>query len=218
MIYNGDIHSLKQPNLYAYEVSMDIAIQVWAAGFYLLNKVFFALAEGKSPSTKRKLKLWGWAVYILGVPGWVIILAQHHNWIAASVESGGLPSMFLGLYVVYYSNRQPSRAVTLFTKYCVYVFLFIGLSYSLYDYGGLTSVRQFLEMAAMAGFLIGSYLLARNDNRGWLFYMVMNTGMIILLFIQGKPLLSLQQVVSLSFVIYGYTVAVRESRKAESVA
>lgn len=197
---------------------MDIAIQVWAAGFYLLNKVFFSLAEGKSPSIKRKLKIWGWLVYILGVPGWVIILAQHRNWIAAAVESGGLPSMFLGLYAVYYANKKPNELYSLFAKYCVYVFLTVGLAYSLYDYGGLTSIRQALEMAAMAGFLIGSYLLARNNVNGWLFFMIMNTGMMILLYIQGKPILSLQQLVSLCFVIYGYTVAVREKRSISRAA
>ncbi len=56
----------------------------------------------------------------------------------------------------------------------------------------------------MIGFLLGSYLLAKNNRKGWLFFMAMNMSMATLMLIQEKPLLSLQQMVSLSFVIYGF--------------
>jgi len=79
---------------------MDTALQVWGGGSYLLNKIFFALAEGKKQNIKRKLKLYGWVIYIIGVPAWVTILLSEKNWIAASIETGGLPSMCLGLYTV----------------------------------------------------------------------------------------------------------------------
>jgi len=191
---------------------MEIFIQIWAAGLYLLNKIFFAVAEGKEPVRKRSLKLWGWGVYILGVPGWVIILTGHHNWIAASIEAGGLPSMILGFTDEYYSSKTPNRILNLLAKACVYIFLVLGISYSIYDYGGITSIRQILEMVAMAGFLIGSYLFARNNLNGWLCFMVMNICMMILLYIQGKPLLALQQVASLCFVFYGYTKALKQQK------
>jgi hypothetical protein len=186
---------------------MDIAIQVWSAGMYLMNKVFFAVAEGRPDAVRRRFKLWGWGVYILGVPGWVVILAGHHNWIAASIEAGGLPSMVLGFASVYFKDKPPNRFLNTAAKVCVYISLAAGITYSVIDYGGITSVRQILEMAAMAGFLVGSYLLAGNNRSGWLCFMVMNICMGILLQIQGKPLLALQQVASLSFVIYGYVKA-----------
>lgn len=192
---------------------MDIFIQIWAAGLYLLNKIFFALAEGKSTGTRRVLKLWGWSVYILGVPGWVIILTGHHNWIAASIEAGGLPSMLLGLSAEYYSNKKPDKLLHMLAKACVYVFLVLGITYSVIDYGGITSIGQVLEITAMAGFLIGSYLFARNSINGWLCFMVMNICMMILLYIQGKPLLALQQLASLSFVAYGFMTAFRNRQK-----
>ena len=47
---------------------MDIILQAWGGGFYLLNKIFLALAEGKNENTKRQLKIAGWIIYILGVP------------------------------------------------------------------------------------------------------------------------------------------------------
>ncbi|PLX69567.1 MAG: hypothetical protein C0603_01175 [Denitrovibrio sp.] len=195
---------------------MDVLIQIWAAGFYLLNKIFFALAEGRPPKTKRSLKIWGWIVYILGVPGWVIILTGHHNWIAASIETGGLPSMFLGLSTIYFNNKQPNKTLNLLAKACVYIFLILGITYSLIDFGGITSIRQVLEIVAMAGFLIGSYLFAKENNKGWLCFMVMNFCMMVLLYLQGKPLLALQQVASLCFVGYGYIVSIKQNEKAAS--
>ncbi len=58
---------------------MDIILQIWGGGSYLINKIFFALAEGKKQTIKRKLKLYGWAIYILGVPAWVLILLSKQN-------------------------------------------------------------------------------------------------------------------------------------------
>ena len=80
---------------------MDIILQSWGGGFYLLNKIFFALAEGKNHKTKRRLKIAGWTIYLIGVPAWVVILVGKHDWIAASIEAGGVPSMLFGLYTVY---------------------------------------------------------------------------------------------------------------------
>jgi len=88
----------------------------------------------------------------------------------------------------------------------------LGVCYSVYDYGGLTSVSQFLETGVMVGFLIGSYLLAKNSVYGWLFFMLMNGSMGSLMWIQDKPILAAQQAVSLCFVIYGFTVAMKTAR------
>jgi hypothetical protein len=188
---------------------MDIALQFWGGGSYLINKIFFALAEGKKQDIKRKLKFYGWAIYILGVPAWVIILLSKQNWIAASIEAGGIPSMFLGLYTVYHNSKFPNNIFDKVASSFTYGSIALGLSYSLFDYGGITSFSQILEMGVMLGFLLGSYLLAKNNRTGWLFFMLMNGSMATLMFIQNQPLLTAQQIVSLSFVIYGF----RASRK-----
>lgn len=183
---------------------MDIALQVWGGGFYLFNKVFFAIAEGKEQKLKRTLKLYGWAVYILGVPAWVILLLGEKNWIAASIEAGGVPSMFLGLYTVYTCSSYPNRLFDKVASFSTYGAITLGLSYSLIDYGGITAFSQVLEMGVMVGFLLGSYLLAKNNRTGWMFFMLMNGSMATLMLIQHKPLLAVQQVISLSFVVYGF--------------
>ena len=183
---------------------MDIALQVWGGGAYLANKVFFAIAEGKGQKLKRTLKLYGWAIYIFGVPAWVILLIGEKNWIAASIEAGGVPSMFLGLYTVYKCSNYPNKLFDRVASFSTYAAITLGLSYSLIDYGGITAFSQVLEMGVMVGFLLGSYLLAKNNRRGWLFFMVMNGSMATLMLIQHKELLAVQQLVSLGFVIYGF--------------
>lgn len=192
---------------------MDLFLQIWGSSFYLLNKGLFALAEGKREHLKRLLKIIGWSVYLLGAPAWVIILAGKHDWIAAAITAGGMPSMLFGLYNVCRNNMTPNKRLDQITSAFTYGFLLYGLSYSLYDYGGITTLSQILEMGIMIGFLLGSYLLAKNIHYGWLFFMLMNASTGTLMLVQHKPLLSIQQFVSLCFVIYGFSVALQTSRK-----
>lgn len=191
---------------------MDLLLQIWGGGLYLLNKIFFALAEGRNEASKRTLRIIGWAVYILGVPAWVIILVDKHDWIAASIEAGGVPAMLFGLYNVYLNPEIPNRAFDRFASSFTYAFLVLGVGYSLYDYGGIVSLSQILEIGVMVGFLVGSYLLAKKNLYGWLFFMLMNVSMAALMFLQHKPLLSVQQLISLCFVVYGFTVAFRSAK------
>ncbi|MCK9175412.1 MAG: hypothetical protein M0O96_09065 [Desulforhopalus sp.] len=183
---------------------METLLQFWGGAFYLINKIFFALAEGKKQTVKRKLKLCGWGIYILGVPAWVIILLGEQNWIAASIEAGGVPSMFLGLYTVYKRSKTPNKIFDNIASFFTYCAIVSGVSYSLFDYGGITSLSQILEAGVMLGFLLGSYLLAKNNRSGWLFFMLMNGSMATLMLVQNKPLLAAQQLLSLCFVIYGF--------------
>lgn len=188
---------------------MDLGYQIWGGGLYLLNKIFLALAEGKSEAIQRKLRIAGWLFYLLGVPAWVIILISKHNWIAASLEAGGVPAMLFGLFNVYQNKATPNKILDALTSACTYGFVIFGVGYSLYDYGGIVAVSQVLEIGAMIGFLIGSYLLAKNDLNGWLLFMLMNGSMAALMFLQHKPILMVQQLASLCFVAYGYMIAVR---------
>ena len=112
----------------------------------------------------------------------------------------------------YQSPQVPSLRFDRFAAVFTYGFIVLGVGYSLYDYGGVTSVSQVLEMGVTAGFLLGSYLLAKNNAAGWLFFMLMNGSMATLMSMQGKPILAVQQLVSLCFVVYGYMVSRRSGR------
>ena len=188
---------------------MDLLLQIWGGGLYLLNKVFFALAEGKEEVRKRQLKIIGWALYILGVPAWVIILARKSDWIAASIEFGGVPAMLFGLYTVYTNTSQPNRSFDRIASLFTIISITVGVGFSVYSHHGLSSISQLLELGVMIGFLLGSYFMAKNRSMGWLFFMLMNISMGTLMLIQQKPILAAQQFISLCFVIYGYTVAMR---------
>jgi len=190
-------------------LTMDLFLQIWAGGFYLSNKVLFALSEGRKASIQKKMKAIGWTIYILGVPAWIIILLGKQDWIAASIEAGGIPAMLLGLYNTIQDNKKPNRLFNKVVSVCTYSSLVFGVSFSWYHHGGIHSVSQILEIFVMVGFLLGSYLLAKNNAKGWLFFMMMNIGMAVLMFLQDKNILMVQQLISLCFVVYGYRQATR---------
>lgn len=194
---------------------MDLFLQIWAAGAYLCNKILFALSEAKAEYIKRKMKIIGWVVYIIGVPAWVIILASKQNWIAASMEASSLPAMFLGLYNTIYHNQKKNTWFNYIVKVCTFSALIFGLSSSIHHYGGLSALSQYLEIGGMTGFLLGSYLLAKNNINGWLMFMLMNISMAWLMFMQHKYVLGIQQLISLGFVLYGYIQA-QKIKKTEA--
>ncbi|NNL43576.1 MAG: hypothetical protein HKO79_13900 [Desulfobacterales bacterium] len=191
---------------------MDLILQIWGGSFYLINKICFAIAEGKERNRNRQLRIVGWAIYILGVPAWVIILIIKHDWIAASIEVGGVPAMLFGLFNAYKNSEKPNRFFDIIASFFTYTFILFGTSYSLYDYRGITSISQLLEIGVMIGFLLGSYLLAKNKTYGWLFFMLMNLSMGTLMIIQNKPILAIQQAVSFCFVVYGFIIATKTEK------
>ena len=183
---------------------MDLILQIWGGTFYLLNKLFFALSEARQGSSKKNFRLSAWSIYILGVPAWVIILVDHQDWIAASIEAGGIPAMLLGLYNAYHDNKKPYKLLINIVTLCTYSALFLGLVYSINHHAGISSLSQVLEIGVMLGFLLGSYYMAQHNRLGWLFFMLMNLSMAALMFFQEKPILMAQQLISFCFVIYGF--------------
>ena len=192
---------------------MDLFLQVWAASFYLSNKVLFAIAESRDEEWKRKLKIVGWAIYILGVPPWVIIMVAKSNWMAAAIEAGGIPAMMLGLYNVIKGQPSTNRLLNQSIETFTYSMLALGIGYSLYEYGGISALSQVLEFGVTIGFLLGSYYMAKGSMYGWLFFALMNISMGSLTLLQDKYILAFQQMMSLSFVMYGFMVARNNARR-----
>ena len=188
---------------------MEIFLQIWGGSCYLANKVCFAFSEGKDAG--NRIRVFGWVAYILGVPPWVIILVGNQNWIAASIEAGGLPAMFLGLYVSWNLGKRPGKWVYWLVTFLTYAALAIGVTNSLYVYGGFTSLSQFFEIGVMFGFLLSGYYIAKDKSVGWLYFILGNISMAALMYIEGAPILMTQQLISLVFVIYGYRKALQNS-------
>lgn len=183
---------------------MNLFLQIWGGLFYLANKILLAVGEGRV--NDRPLRIAGWICYLLGLPAWVIILVLERNWITAAVELASAPSMLFGLLVALRGvNAIQNTIWAKVAGWSVYVMLPLGVGYSLFDYGGIVNVTQLLEMSAMVGFVGGTYLLAKGNRTGWLLFMLMNGSVALLMYIQSNLILSAQQMVSLLFVIYGYT-------------
>ncbi len=179
---------------------MDIILQSIGAVCYLLNKIFLAIAEG---NVNQKWRIWGWLVYISGVPAWVIIMLEQHNWMAAAIQIGGIPTMVLGLYISLKGYNEIIRPLSQVAHKLIYILTVAGAIRSIYHFGGITAITQVLEIVIIIGFLSGSYLLAKKDKRGWLWFAVMNAGMSTLMLLQNKYILAGQQIISLAIVITG---------------
>jgi len=76
--------------------------------------------------------------------------------------------------------------------------------YSIHDFGGITTLTQVLEIGVISGFLIGTYLLARKNPKGWLWFILMNLNMGTLMAIQEKWIFTGLQIISLYFVSLGF--------------
>ena len=189
---------------------MSLILQVWGGGFYLLSKLFLALGEGRQRTSSTKT--WGWVFYLTGLPAWIVILVLEKNWITAAIELGSAPSMMLGLTLALSKTGEAPAPLEKLSLLFAYALIPLGVGYSLYDYGGLTSVTQALEVGAVVGFLGGTYLLAKAKRSGWLLFVFMNASVALLMLIQDIPVLVAQQLLSLCFSTFGY---IRSGRKGE---
>ena len=116
--------------------------------------------------------------------------------------------MLLGLYKTFYKT-QASPFIESSVKYITYFAITFGVFISVQHHGGITSVSQLLEIGVTLGFLMGSYLMTQHNSTGYLFFMLMNLSMATLMFLQDKDILMVQQLLSLSFVIYGYLQSIK---------
>ncbi|MFC1662982.1 nicotinamide mononucleotide transporter [Patescibacteria group bacterium] len=169
--------------------------------FYLLNKIFFSRAErSQSVIAARRWRIASWAVYLLGLPPWLIIFVSERNWIAAGLEAGGTPAMLLGLIIALRGKGRAPR----WLDYVALLAITVGIIYSLKDFGGLNTINQYLELGLTLGFLVGTYQLAKEKPQGYLWFILMNLSCGSLMAVQHYYWLMLQQMVSLGFVIDAY--------------
>lgn len=190
-------------------------LQWLGGGFYLLNKIFFSFAERAqrrgNTIKSRRWRVASWIVYLAGLGPWVIIFISWHNWIAASVEASGAPAMILGLVTALRTRdaKKPPRWLDWIAIICI----ILGFVFSLYDFGGLNTLNQWLEVGLVTGFLIGTYLLAKKRPSGYLWFILMHISCGWLMWIQGYPWLLLQQVISLCFIVDAYITTKRNIKK-----
>ena len=179
---------------------VDFLLQLWGGTFYLLNKLFFSKAErAVNERYQQKWRQRAWSSYLFGLPPWVFIFISERNWIAAAVESSGIPAMLMGLCAAWQGPAQLHEYVWL--DRTAKLMVIVGLGLSLYDFGGLTTLNQFLELGIAAGFLMGTYLLAKSKPQGYFWLSIGNISAALLMMRQGYFLLVTQQMISLGLVI-----------------
>lgn len=177
---------------------MDTILQIWGGACYLLNKICFSGAERSATrGGNRQWRLWSWTVYLAGLPAWVTVFSMEHNWIAAFVEAGGAPAMLIGLIIALRGHGHEPRWLDWLARLSV-VF---GLILSLREFGGITTPGQMLELSIAAGFLMGTYLSAKDNAKGYFWFMLGNVSCAALMGLQGYHILMAQQLVSLIFVV-----------------
>lgn len=171
-----------------------------------MNKAFFSQAErSRTVEIRKRWRIRSWIVYLMGLPAWVIVFISEHNWIAAGVESGGAPAMLVGLIIAWRGHGTEPGCLDALAKLSV----LIGLYLSIDEFGGIKNVNQFLELGIAAGFLLGTYMMAKDNAQGYLWLVLGNVSCATLMGIEGFPLLMAQQLVSLGFVTDAFLVRVR---------
>jgi len=182
---------------------IDISLQIWGGLFYLLNKVFYSQAERSKTLDIRKIwRIRSWIVYLTGLPAWVVVFISEHNWIAAGVESGGAPAMLIGLIIALRGHGAEPKWLDSIAKLSVLV----GFASSVHEFGGIKHLGQFIELGITAGFLMGTYMMAKDKAQGYLWLMLGNVSCASLMGIEGFYILMTQQLVSLGFVTDAFLV------------
>ncbi len=181
-------------------------LQCWGGGWFLANKFAYSRAERLTDeASKRRWRVWSWILYMVGLPAWFAIFVMDRNWMVMLVEMSGVPSLILGLLIALRGvGREPS-----WLSRTAYVSAALGLGLSLYDRSGFHEFGQALEIISVAGFLIGTPLIAKHRPSGYLWYLPMNGAMAALVALNGHWILCIQQVASLGFVLDAYLRARR---------
>lgn len=176
---------------------------------YFLQKVFLLVAEGDETEKARKWRIAGWSVYLIGLPMWLIVFYVENDWILFFVEAGGAPSMVLGLIIALRKRGN----IPYWLDHLAIAMTILGITVSLYSFGGLVANTQFLELGVAIGFLVGTYQLAKKQPSGWLWYLLMNGSNATLMWLQGYELLMIQQLFSFLVGVLAFAKVTRSRKR-----
>jgi len=194
---------------------METFLQYWGGAGYFLAKVLLVRAE--FVENNKNLRLVGWFVYLMGLPAWVILLAGRQNWIAAAIETAGVPAILLGIVMTWKQSNNPNKTVDWSIRIFTFLMIKIGVLYSIYTFNGIRTFSQILEIIIIFGYLVSNYLLAKRNPFAWLMFMVGLISMSILMYIQDKPILCIQQLISLIPAVIGFIKNMKQERLKNNI-
>ncbi len=191
---------------------LNTLLQIWGGTFYLLNKLFFSRAERAiTRQNQKKWRQYAWIAYLFGLPPWVFIFICERNWIAAAIESSGVPSMIMGLAIARQGHEDFHGAAWL--DHLAKLMILVGLGLSFYDFGFLATLNQVIELGIAIGFIMGTYLLAKSIPQGYFWIALGNICAASLMFRQEYYILMAQQILSLGLVLDAYSIQQRKVRE-----
>lgn len=104
--------------------------------------------------------------------------------------------MIMGLIIAQSGHGKEPK----WLDYTAKITMISGLILSIYEFGGINTINQVLEMGIAAGFLMGTYLLAKDNVYGYFWLIIGNLSCSALMGIQGFFFLMAQQLISIIFV------------------
>ena len=191
-------------------MTMEIFLQCWGGICYLSSKIFIVRSEFLLNG--RNCRLIGWVVYIIGLPAWVILFISKQNWIAAAVEIAGIPSIILGIVITWKQNNNPNKYIDWSIRIFTGITILLGIIFSIYTFGGIKAFSQILEIIIIFGILVSNYLLARRSPYAWLTFTSGHISTGTLMYIQNKPMLFIQQMLSLIPAIIGFRICMKKAK------
>ncbi|MHB9295254.1 hypothetical protein PilKf_00996 [Pillotina sp. SPG140] len=188
---------------------MEIFLQCWGGIGYFLAKILLVRAD--FVENDKNVRLAGWIVYLLGLPAWVILLISEQDWIASAIETAGVPAIILGMVMTWKQIKNPNKYIDWAIRIFTCIMILTGTIYSIYTFNGIKTFSQILEIIIIFGYLVSNYLLAKRNRYAWLMFMVGLISMSMLMYIQNKPILCIQQLVSLIPVMIGFIKVMRKT-------
>ena len=110
--------------------------------------------------------------------------------------------MIMGLIIAWRGHGTEPKWLDKISKSSVLA----GIVLSIYEFGGIRTPNQFLELGIAAGFLMGTYMMAKDNVQGYFWLMLGNVSCASLMGIEGFFILMIQQLVSLIFVADAFLV------------
>jgi hypothetical protein len=193
---------------------MELFLQCWGGAGYLFSKIFIARSEFLEDG--KKWRLAGWITYLAALPAWVFLLAGRQNWIAAAIETAGIPSIILGIVITWKRNNNPNKYADWSIRVFTGMMILLGVIFSICTFGGIKTFSQMLEIVIIFGYLVSNYLLARRSPYAWLMFMTGLVSMGMLMYIQDKIILCVQQLVSLVPVTIGFIACIKKAKEAKN--
>lgn len=191
-------------------------LQIWGGAGYFLAR--FLLFRAEFVKNDRALRLAGWIIYLLALPAWAVLLAGSKNWIACAIEIAVIPVILLGIVCAARQNYRPNRIIDRIIKLFACVMITAGIACSVYTFKGVKTVSQILELTLIFGYLAGNYLLAQRNPFAYLMFMLRPVCMGLLMYVEAKPLLSLQQAISLAPALLSFIRVMKKTKGKKPAA